>query len=61
MSEVRHDILNDIITIGHHKPINDILNSLEEMKLCCEILRSLLSYSSYSSVPPTIFNITSQQ
>ena len=59
MSEVRHDILNDIITIGRHKPINDILNSLEEMKLRREILGLLPSYSNYSSVPPTIPNITS--
>ena len=33
ISEVRHDILNDIFTISHHRPINDILDSLKEMEL----------------------------
>ena len=61
MSGVRHDILNNIITIGYHKPINDILDSLEEMELRRGILGLLPSYSSYSSAPPTIPNITSQQ
>ncbi|RIA85354.1 hypothetical protein C1645_830911 [Glomus cerebriforme] len=61
MSEVRYDILNDIIMIGYYKPINGILDSLEEMKLHHEILGPLPLYSSYSLAPPTIPNITYQQ
>jgi hypothetical protein len=57
MSGVRHNILNGIITISRYKPINDILDSLEEMELRRGILGSLSSYSNYSSIPPNISNI----
>ena len=61
ISEVRHDILNDIFTISHHRPINDIFDifdSLDEMKLRHEVIGSSLSYLSYTQAPLTISNIT---
>ena len=61
ISGVRHDILNAIFTISSHRPINDILDSLEEMELRHEVIGPLLSYLSYTQAPPTISNIASQQ
>jgi hypothetical protein len=61
ISGVRHDILNDIFAIGYHKPINDILDSLEEMELRSGILGPPPSYLSYTQAPPTISNIAPQQ
>jgi hypothetical protein len=57
MSGVRHDILNDIFMICHHKPIDVILDSLEEIELRSGILGLPPSYLSYTQVPPTISNI----
>lgn len=61
ISGVRHDILNDIFTIGRHRPINDILDSLEEMELRRGIIGPPPSYLSYTQAPPTISNIAPQQ
>ena len=60
ISEVRHDILNDIFTIGRHRPINDILDSLEEMELRREILGPSPSYLNYTPTPPINSNIAPQ-
>ena len=61
ISGVRHDILNDIFAIGRHKPINDILDSLEEMELRSGVIGPPPSYLSYTQAPPTISNIAPQQ
>ena len=47
--------------MSRHKPINDILDSLEEIELRSRILGPPLSYLSYTQTPPTISNIASQQ
>jgi len=61
ISGVRQDILNDIIMIGRHKPINDILDNLEEMELRSGILGPPPSYLSYTPAPSAIPNIAPQQ
>jgi hypothetical protein len=61
ISGVRHDILNDIFMIGRHKPINDILDSLEEIELRSGVIGPPPSYLSYTQAPPTISNIAPQQ
>jgi len=53
--------LNDIFTIGRHRPINDILDSLKEIELRREVIGSPLSYLNYTLAPPAISNITPQQ
>ena len=53
--------MNDIFTIGRHKPINDILDSLEEMELRSRILGPPPSYLSYTPTPSAIPNIAPQQ
>ena len=61
ISGVRHDILNNIFTIGRHKPINDILNSLEEIELRREVIGLPPSYLNYTLAPSAIPNIAPQQ
>jgi len=53
--------LNDIFTIGRHRPINDILDSLEEMELRRGVIGSPPSYLSYTQAPSIISNIAPQQ
>jgi len=61
ISGVRHDILNDIFTIGRHRPINDILDSLEEIELRRGVIGPPPSYLNYTLAPPAIPNIMLQQ
>ena len=61
ISGVRHDILNDIFAIGRHRPINDILDSLEEIELRCGVIGPPSSYLNYMLAPPAIPNIMLQQ
>src|SRR5437868_7462877 len=61
ISGVRHDILNDIFTIGRHRPINDILDSLEEIELRRRVIGPPPSYLNYTLAPLAIPNIMPQQ
>ncbi|CAG8764491.1 6553_t:CDS:2, partial [Cetraspora pellucida] len=57
LSGVRPDIRDEIYRIGQTKPINNIIDSLEELELCHGILQQALSQPRYAPIAPAIPDI----